>query len=107
MAARSLNLARLLCPHWKPLAVAFGAMVIQAVADLLEPWPLKVIFDHVLGSKPMPAWLSAVMPVDATPIAVLDAAAAAVIVVAVIGAVGAYTEKYLSTAVAKHVGYDL
>ena len=107
MAARSLNLARLLRPYWKPLAVAFGAMVVQAVADLLEPWPLKVIFDHVLGAKRMPAWLSAVMPRDATPIVVLDLAAAAVIVIAVLGAVGAYTEKYLSTAVAKHVGYDL
>src|SRR5688572_18540604 len=107
MAAGGLNLARLLRPYWKLLAVAFGAMLIQAGADLLEPWPLKVIFDHVLGSKPMPQWLSAWMTADATPLAVLNAAALAVIGIAIIGAVGAYTEKYLSTAVAKHVGYDL
>jgi subfamily B ATP-binding cassette protein MsbA len=107
MAARGLNLARLLRPYWKLLTVAFGAMLIQAAADLLEPWPLKIIFDHVLGSKPMPESLAAWMPTDATPLAVLNVAAVAVIGIAVIGAIGAYTEKYLSTAVAKHVGYDL
>jgi hypothetical protein len=62
MAARGLSLARLLRPYWKPLVVAFGAMLIQAGADLLEPWPLKVIFDYVLGSKPMPGWLSQWIP---------------------------------------------
>ena len=107
MAPRSLNLARLLRPYWKLLVVALGAMLIQAAADLLEPWPLKVIFDHVLGSKPMPDRLAAWLPADAAPLAVLNAAAGAVIAIAVAGAIGAYTEKYLSTAVAKHVGYDL
>jgi len=107
MATRSLTLARLLRPYWNWLAIAFGAMLIQAAAELLEPWPLKIIFDYVLGSKPMPAWLSGWMPAGDTPLAVLNVAAVAVIVIAVIGAVGAYTEKYLSTAVAKHVGHDL
>lgn len=107
MATRSLTLARLLRPYWNWLAIAFGAMLIQAAAELLEPWPLKIIFDYVLGSKPMPAWLSGWMPAGDTPLAVLNVAAVAVIVIAVIGAIGAYTEKYLSTAVAKHVGYDL
>ena len=99
MATRSLTLARLLRPYWNWLAIAFGAMLIQAAAELLEPWPLKIIFDYVLGSKPMPAWLSGWMPAGDTPLAVLNVAAVAVIVIAVIGAIGAYTEKYLSTAV--------
>jgi hypothetical protein len=62
MAARGLSLARLLRPYWRLLTVAFGAMLIQAGAELLEPWPLKVIFDYVLGSKPMPGWLSQWIP---------------------------------------------
>ena len=57
MPARGLNLAGLLRPYWKLLTIAFGAMLVQAAADLLEPWPLKVIFDYVLGAKPMPAWI--------------------------------------------------
>jgi hypothetical protein len=55
--ARGLNLARLLRPYWKLLTVAFGAMLLEGGADLLEPWPLKVIFDYVLGSKRVPPWL--------------------------------------------------
>jgi subfamily B ATP-binding cassette protein MsbA len=105
MAVRSLSLIRLLRPHWKLLAVAFVAMLLQSGADLLEPWPLKIVFDYVLGSKRMPQWLAEWMPGDT--LAVLNVAAAAVIAIAVIGAISSYTEKYLSTTVAKRVGYEL
>jgi subfamily B ATP-binding cassette protein MsbA len=107
VAARRLNLARLLRPYWKLLAVAFGAMLVEGGADLLEPWPLKVIFDYVLGSKRVPPWLNAWLLGGHDRIAVLNAAALAVIAIAAVGAVSSYTEKYLSTTVAKHVGYDL
>jgi subfamily B ATP-binding cassette protein MsbA len=105
MAVRSLSLVRLLRPHWKLFAVAFTAMFVQSAADLLEPWPLKIIFDYVLGSKTMPHWLAEWMPGDA--LAVLNVAAGAVIVIAIVGAISSYTEKYLSTTVAKRVGYEL
>ena len=61
MATRRLNPIRLLAPYWKLLAIAFVAMLITSAADLLEPWPLKIIFDYVLGSKRMPAWLASVV----------------------------------------------
>ena len=105
MAARSLSLIRLLRPHWALLAVAFTAMLVQSAADLLEPWPLKIVFDYVLGSKKMPLWLAEWMPGDA--LAVLNVAAAAVIAIALVGAISSFTEKYLSTTVAKRVGYEL
>jgi subfamily B ATP-binding cassette protein MsbA len=105
MAVRGVSLFRLLRPHWRLLAVAFIAMLVQSAADLLEPWPLKVVFDYVLGSKKMPHWLAEWMPGDA--LAVLNVAAAAVIAIAIIGAISSYTEKYLSTTVAKRVGYEL
>src|SRR5688572_23285332 len=54
-----LSVTRLLAPHWKSLAAAFAAMLAGSAAVLLEPWPLKIVFDHVLGSKPPPFWLSA------------------------------------------------
>ena len=107
MPERSLNLSRLLRPYWKLLAIALGAMLVEAGADLLEPWPLKVIFDSVLGSKPMPPWLSAWWPGDVDRLTILNVAAVSVIVIAVVGAISSYTEKYLSTTVGKRVGYDL
>ena len=106
MGARRLNVVRLIRPYWKLLAVAFAAMLAEGVADLLEPWPLKVIFDYVLGSKPVPAWLAERMAaVDR--LALLNLAALAVIGIAVLGAISSYTQKYLSTTVAKRVGFDL
>jgi subfamily B ATP-binding cassette protein MsbA len=107
MAAGGLSLAHLLRPYWKLLAIAFVAMLVQSGAELLEPWPLKIIFDYVLGSKPMPAWLAAWMPGGDHPISVLEVSALAVVGIAVVGALSSYTEKYLSTTVAKRVGYDL
>jgi hypothetical protein len=33
-------------------------MLVSSAADLLEPWPLKIIFDYVIERKPAPAWLT-------------------------------------------------
>jgi ATP-binding cassette subfamily B protein len=107
MATRSLSLIRLLRPHGSLLAIAFAAMLVQSAADLLEPWPLKLVFDYVIGSKPMPQWLAAWFPGNADAFAVLNVAAVAVIAIAIVGAISSYTEKYLSTTVAKRVGYEL
>ena len=106
MATRRLNPIRLLAPYWKLLAIAFVAMLITSAADLLEPWPLKIIFDYVLGSKRMPAWLASVVDTS-NRIAILDFAAIAVVIIAVIGAISSYTNDYLSATVGKRVGYDL
>jgi ATP-binding cassette, subfamily B, bacterial len=106
VGARSLKLVALLRPYWKLLTVAFLAMLVEGAADLLEPWPLKVIFDYVLGSKHVPSWLAGWLSLS-NRTAILDLAAVSVIVIALVGAIGSYTEKYLSTTVAKHVGFDL
>ena len=107
MATRRLNLVHLIRPYWKLLAVAFAAMLAQGTADLLEPWPLKVIFDYVLGAKRVPPWLAAQMADAGDRLAVLNFAALAVIGIAIVGAISSYTQKYLSTTVAKRVGFDL
>jgi ATP-binding cassette, subfamily B, bacterial len=107
VAGSRLSLARLLRPYWKLLAIAFGAMLLMGAADVLEPWPLKVIFDHVLASRPVPAWVPKSWLDRTDPLSVLNAAAFAVIVIAVIGAVSSYAEKYLSATVAKRLGHDL
>ena len=43
------KLRALLRPYWKLLVLAFAAMLVESAMDLLEPWPLKVILDHVIG----------------------------------------------------------
>jgi subfamily B ATP-binding cassette protein MsbA len=107
MSTPSLRFAHLVRPYWRLLAAAFAAMLVASAASLLEPFPLKVIFDHVIDSKPMPAWLAGLPLVGGDRFALLNAAALAVIAIAAVGAVSTFTEKYLSTTVGQRVMHDL
>lgn len=53
----SLGLVRrfapLLAGHRRPMATALGASLAYTAASLAEPWPLKLILDHVLPGKPL------------------------------------------------------
>jgi len=106
---KKFQITDLLRPHWKTLTVAFVAVIAESFTDLLDPWPLKVVFDHVLGSKPTPAWLTSIA--DATfgtdKFALLSFAALAVLVIAIAGALSSYAEKYLTTSVGQWVMHDL
>ena len=53
-------------------------MLTASAADLLEPWPLKVVVDHVLGGKAAPRWLAR-LPIPHDPIGLLDASALALV----------------------------
>jgi subfamily B ATP-binding cassette protein MsbA len=99
----------LLRPHWLPLTLAFIAVIGESVTDLLEPWPLKIVFDNVIGSKKMPDWLTNVVHATAgtDKLSILAFVAASVIAIALVGAVSSYFEKYLTTSVAQWVSHDL
>ena len=99
----------LLRPHWKALLIAFFAVIGEAATDLLEPWPLKIVFDNILGSKKMPNWLATAVhsTVGADKLSILAFVALAVLGIAVVGALSSYTQKYLTTSVAQWVGHDL
>ncbi len=99
-------LGRLLRPYSTLCGVALAAMLVESGADLLEPWPLKVVLDYVIGSKHAPGWLSA-WTAGGSRTALLGLATASVMLIAIVGAVSAYTEKYLSATIGKRVGYDL
>ena len=99
------SLPRLLRPYWALGAIALAAMLVESATDLLEPWPLKVVLDYVVGTKTPPHWLAA-FAVESR-VTLLNAAVAAVMVIAVVNAVSSYTEKYFSTSIGKRVGYDL
>jgi subfamily B ATP-binding cassette protein MsbA len=107
MAQPRLTVRALLRPHAKPLAVAAVAMALQGLSELFEPWPLKIIFDYVLGSKAMPAWLDAWLRDGHDRLTILNIAAVSVVIIAVVNAVSAYTDKYLSSTVGKRVGHEL
>src|SRR5262249_10837032 len=101
------SLVRLLRPYRTLCAVALLAMLIESAADLLEPWPLKIVLDYVVGSKAPPRWLASWTSDHQARLQLLNVAAIAVVAVALVGAVSSYIEKYFSTTIGKRVGYDL
>jgi ATP-binding cassette, subfamily B, bacterial len=103
------GIATLLRPHWRAISLAFVAVLGEIAADLLEPWPLKMVIDYVLQGKHMPHWLAGTVSrlTGNDPIAVLNAAVAGVAAIAVIGGISTYSEKYLTTSVGQWVTHDL
>jgi subfamily B ATP-binding cassette protein MsbA len=107
MRGHGVGLIGLLRPYWRLLAAAFGAMVVEGTAGLLEPWPLKIVFDSVIGSKPPPAWLTAWPALSTNRLALLNATGLAIMLIAAIGAAGSFAQNYLTTTVAQRVAHDL
>ena len=103
------KLSYLLRPHWPQLTLAFVAVLGETVTGLLEPWPLKIVFDNVLGSKRLPDWLAQLVQATAgtNKLAILSFVVIMVLAIAMVGAVSTYFEKYLTTSVAQWVSHDL
>jgi ATP-binding cassette, subfamily B, bacterial len=89
--------------------LALVAVLGETVADILEPWPIKLVVDNVLQSKKLPdGWAAFIVSrLGDDNFAILNFALAAVIAIAVVGAVSAYAEKYLTTSVGQWVAHDL
>jgi len=96
-------------PHWKALSIALAAIIGESVADILQPWPIKIVVDNIQQSKKLPGWVGEVIRdvFGGNQYAVLNFAVAAVAVIAIVGAVSSYFEKYLTTSVSQWVGHDL
>jgi subfamily B ATP-binding cassette protein MsbA len=98
-----------LSPYWKALTLALVAALGETLADVLQPWPIKIVIDNVVQGKALAGWLGRLVSrvAGGHPSATLNFAVAAVLVIAVVGAVGSYWEKYLTTSVSQWVGHDL
>jgi len=101
----------LLRPHGSALALGFCAVIGETIADLLQPWTLKIVFDNVLKSGPVKGhgWLNHAIlaTVGSNRLAILRFAAVAALAIAVAGAICSYWEKYLTTSVGQWVMHDL
>jgi ATP-binding cassette subfamily B protein len=52
---------RYLRPYWRLAIVSVLLILLGTVAGLLAPWPLQILFDHVLQGRPLPPALAAVV----------------------------------------------
>jgi ABC-type multidrug transport system fused ATPase/permease subunit len=99
----------LLRPYTGRLALVLAAMLVETAASLATPWPLKVVLDSVVGHHPLPAALSRLLGPDvvAHRMATAAWAAAAVVLIAVVGAIGGYVDNYYTESVGQSVANDL
>ncbi len=105
----NLRIWRILRPHWAALVFAFLAVVAETLGDVLEPWPLRVVIDNVIQGKPLrgPINTAVLRVFGGNSLALLEFALAAVLMIAIIGGVGTYVEKYLTTSVSQWIAHDL
>src|SRR6059058_6682335 len=75
----------LLSGHWGALLLGLVAVGAETAAALLEPWPIKVVLDTVLHTKPLPQRVLQVIgaTVGTNSAAILEFAAGAVLLIAV------------------------
>lgn len=106
---KKLSIGSLLRPHVGALLLGFIAIAGESAANLLQPWPLKIVLDDVLRSHASHAWTMKLIHrlVGTDAIAILKFACAAVLAIAVLDAICTYAEKYLTTSVAQWISYDL
>lgn len=100
----------LLKPYRGSLVLISLAMLLQMAATVAMPWPLKVVLDNVVGEHKLPGWLSnALRPFmsGGSKMEIAAAAAIALVVIALIGAVASYIANYYTASVGQWVANDL
>ena len=103
-----LSFIDLIRPYWFGLTVALVAVLGETLTDVLEPWPIKVVVDNILQSKTLPHWMAGIVTriFGQNLLAILNFAVAAVVAIAIVGAVSSYMEKYMTTSVSQWVAHD-
>jgi ABC-type multidrug transport system fused ATPase/permease subunit len=101
-----LDLAR---PYRVSLAIILVAMLVETLAGLGAPWPLKVVIDYVVGQHPAPAWMLAVFgpALMANARALAAIAASGIVLLSVVGGLASYIDNYLTESVGQWVANDL
>lgn len=104
-----LKIGQFLRPHARGLAIAILAVFGESAMNLAEPWPLKIVLDNVLKTKPGHGWLNDLLfcVTGNDKIVILKFAALAVLILAALGAAFTYAEKCVSTKISQSVAHDL
>ena len=83
-------------PHVRPygtlIVVSLLALFAEVGLRLLEPWPLKFVFDHIIGTRHAAPSRSPELLASLDPIALLTLAAVAVVAITTLRAVASYRE---------------
>ena len=89
------------------LLLAALFMVGGAVVELLKPWPLKVLIDHAVLGRRVPASLAFLKTFAPDPFSMLVLSAIAIVVISAVGGVFSYSEVFITKALGYRVLYAL
>ncbi|MGC2422105.1 MAG: ABC transporter ATP-binding protein [Candidatus Acidiferrales bacterium] len=91
------------------MTIGLIAVLGETFADVLQPWPIKIIVDNILQAKRLPKWLNGTVVglFGHHKLAVLYFAVAAVAVIAVFNALSSYLDQYMTMSVSQWVAHDL
>jgi ATP-binding cassette, subfamily B, bacterial len=98
------------CLREQRVALMLAALALAGVVlcELLVPWPLKVIFDHILLAKPLPPALALLQPLlDHGAWSALLAMAAAIVAIALTSGVLSYLQLYTSARIGHRITWRL
>ena len=100
---------QVLQPYRLHIIAILAAMIVETIANLAAPWPLKVIIDDVAGhghSSPVFSRIeSALAGTQKMNLAVIMALS--FLLIAIIGAVADYIDNYITESVGQRVAHDL
>jgi ABC-type multidrug transport system fused ATPase/permease subunit len=106
MAGLVVDLAR---PYRVWLVLILAAMLVETIAGLAGPWPLKIVIDDVVGQDRVPEWaahlLGSSRAGDGRALAAL--AAASLVLIAGLGGLASYADHYYTESVGQWVANDL
>ena len=109
LRSRRLSVRELFRPHVVALFLGLLAVAGESAANLLGPWPLKIVLDEVLRGHESHAavaqWIHSLVGTDK--LAILRFACIAVLAIAALDAIASYFEKYLTTSIGQWVSHDL
>jgi len=102
------RLARQTRSSWLSIAALFLVGLLASPLALLTPLPLKIAVDSVLGSRPLPGFLNALVPatVTRTPTVLLMFVAAFALFIALLSQLQALASKYLTAAAGELIVLD-
>ncbi|HQR32623.1 MAG TPA: ABC transporter ATP-binding protein [Blastocatellia bacterium] len=90
------------------IAITLLCMAGLTLTELLAPWPLKIIFDHILLNTPLPSplmWLNGVLQSGKT--YAVFAISSGILGIAILSSIFAYGQQFLTSYIGQRLVYSL
>jgi ATP-binding cassette subfamily B protein len=91
--------------RWR-LVIGVAALVLTVVTALLEPWPVKILVDSVLGKHTFPGWVPGTIA-NGSADTQIGALCIALLLIVAIGGLLDYVGTYLSESVGQRLTFDI